>query len=565
MKRTTGIKNWLAAALVVGIAWSHSQPLWAQENNSATNIAPIAAEATDRSMATTSAATNDTSNEAVVAKTSATGENQSAQRRRGPVVKIGGDATANEGESAEVVVAIGGSATAGGNVKDAVVAIGGNALAKGDVGDAVVAIAGNAEANGKVGDAVVAVLGNVKIGPGAVVHGDAVAVGGKVEIAEGGKVEGEVVEVGVGKFPMLAPFMGLGDWFKHCVLKLRLLAPQVRWVWGATGAFLLLYLLITVALPRPIAACVNELTQRPATTFMLGLLTLLLLPLVALVLTMTGIGVFVVPFVFAVVAIAALIGKAALLQYFGGLIFRAFGNTVARPVPALLTGFALITLLYLVPILSLLVFAMTCLWAIGVAVTAAFGGARKESPKRPDAPPASPTATSTTEIAPVPVANLNPSAATDCSLGAATANQPTMPSQPMVTAVSEALSLPPASFWERMGAAFLDVILVSILGSFVGGPPLGFLVALAYFAGMWAWKGTTIGGVILKLKVVRLDDQPITFAVALVRGLASAFSVIVLFLGFFWMIWDRDKQTWHDKIAGTVVVRLPRSMSLLCL
>ena len=30
-----------------------------------------------------------------------------------------------------------------------------------------------------------------------------------------------------------------------------------------------------------------------------------------------------------------------------------------------------------------------------------------------------------------------------------------------------------------MGAAFLDVILVSILGSLVGGPPLGFLVALA--------------------------------------------------------------------------------------
>jgi uncharacterized RDD family membrane protein YckC len=125
--------------------------------------------------------------------------------------------------------------------------------------------------------------------------------------------------------------------------------------------------------------------------------------------------------------------------------------------------------------------------------------------------------------------------------------------------------LPHANFWERMGAAFLDLVIVGLLSTLVGGLPLGFLVALAYFAGMWAWKGTTIGGIVLNLKVVRLDDQPVTFAVALVRGLAAGLSVIVLMLGFFWMIWDPEKQTWHDKSAGTVVVRSPRGMPLVCL
>jgi uncharacterized RDD family membrane protein YckC len=128
----------------------------------------------------------------------------------------------------------------------------------------------------------------------------------------------------------------------------------------------------------------------------------------------------------------------------------------------------------------------------------------------------------------------------------------------------DALAYPRAGFWERMGAGFLDIVLVSILGSLVGGPPLGFLVALAYFAGMWAWKGTTIGGIVLKLQVVRLDNQPVTFAVALVRGLAAAFSIVVLFLGFIWIAFDQDKQGWHDKIAGTVVVRLPRGTPLVC-
>ena len=123
-----------------------------------------------------------------------------------------------------------------------------------------------------------------------------------------------------------------------------------------------------------------------------------------------------------------------------------------------------------------------------------------------------------------------------------------------------------------MGAAFLDVVLVCILGSLAGGffghhfnLPFKFIIALAYFAGMWAWKGMTVGGVVLKLHVVRQDGGPLTFPVALVRALAAAFSAAVLFLGFFWIAWDRDKQGWHDKIAGTVVVRLPRSMPLVCL
>jgi len=40
--------------------------------------------------------------------------------------------------------------------------------------------------------------------------------------------------------------------------------------------------------------------------------------------------------------------------------------------------------------------------------------------------------------------------------------------------------------------------------------------------------------------------------------------VVVFFLGFLWVAWDKDKQGWHDKIAGTVVVRLPQAQPLVC-
>ena len=39
------------------------------------------------------------------------------------------------------------------------------------------------------------------------------------------------------------------------------------------------------------------------------------------------------------------------------------------------------------------------------------------------------------------------------------------------------------------------------------------------------------------------------------RQLAKLVSLIPLGLGFLWMLWDPRRQTWHDKIAGTVVVR----------
>jgi uncharacterized RDD family membrane protein YckC len=122
-----------------------------------------------------------------------------------------------------------------------------------------------------------------------------------------------------------------------------------------------------------------------------------------------------------------------------------------------------------------------------------------------------------------------------------------------------------------MGAAFLDLVIVGILSGITGGlfarlvPAYPLVVALAYFAGMWAWKGTTIGGVVLSLRVVRLDNGPVTFPVALVRGLGAALSAVVLFLGFLWIAWDDEKQGWHDRIAGTVVVRLPRGTPLVML
>ena len=84
-----------------------------------------------------------------------------------------------------------------------------------------------------------------------------------------------------------------------------------------------------------------------------------------------------------------------------------------------------------------------------------------------------------------------------------------------------------------------------------------FLLFLIYRIAHWSWQGTTVGGIICRLRVVRTDGTPIRFTEAAVRGLSSILSTLVVGLGWLWILWDPERQAWHDKIAGTLVVRVP--------
>jgi len=116
-----------------------------------------------------------------------------------------------------------------------------------------------------------------------------------------------------------------------------------------------------------------------------------------------------------------------------------------------------------------------------------------------------------------------------------------------------------------MGALFLDVLLVgfatSLLHTFGDHHLLSdfHIVVLAiYGAVMWKLRGTTVGGIVFDLHVVRLDGRPLDWETAIVRALGCFLSLAVVFLGFIWIAFDDNHQAWHDKIAGTVVVRAKR-------
>ena len=496
---------------------------------------------------------------------------------RNAIVVFGKDVLLKSNETAEAVVVIGGSARIEGRVREAVVAIGGDIAVSGEVGDAVVAV-----------------MGGVELSSGAKVRRDVVAVGGTVDVPEGAIVEGKTQEVSVGGFG-LPKLTWLREWLRECVFKCRPLAPQVGWVWWANGAFLLVYLLIALAFPGAVQACVNQLNNRPATTFLGGLVIKLLVPLVIGVLAITGIGLLGVPFLSAAMLLAKLFGKVALFIYLGQQLVRPFtAGGIQNRLGAFAIGWILVTLLYMVPFLGLFTFVVLGTWALGTAVMAAIGRSRHEAPPRgmPLAPVPPPP--DSTFASPVPPAMTSGAVATPAAPAFSAPPPPANPHRVPPTLSSgsplglpDALVYPRATFWLRAAAGFVDLALIlavslvliyflhvagaledRVLGnrfvtSWLGGDMMFPIWATTYFTAMWAWRGTTVGGVVTKLKVVRLDGQPVGVAVGLVRALSAWFSALALFLGFFWILLDKEQQGWHDRIAGTVVVRLPHSVPLV--
>ena len=66
----------------------------------------------------------------------------------------------------------------------------------------------------------------------------------------------------------------------------------------------------------------------------------------------------------------------------------------------------------------------------------------------------------------------------------------------------------------------------------------------------------TIGNKILGIRVLDgHSGRSLPYARAFARALMSNLSALPCFLGFFWMLWEPRKRTWHDMVATSLVVR----------
>lgn len=131
-------------------------------------------------------------------------------------------------------------------------------------------------------------------------------------------------------------------------------------------------------------------------------------------------------------------------------------------------------------------------------------------------------------------------------------------------------------FWVRFGASIVDTIILimitfPILFLIYGGEYfyrgetvqgwLDFIVSYVFPISaiilFWVYKSATPGKIALLAKIVdvKTGNKP-SLKQSIVRYLGYYVSLIPLGLGFFWIAWDAKKQGWHDKMAGTVVIRV---------
>jgi uncharacterized RDD family membrane protein YckC len=517
-----------------------------------------------------------------------------ARTTRTPRIRLTKENTGNErvaivndvhlatGEKADAVVAVVGSATSEGEVADAVVSILGNStVSAGSVGDTVVSVMGNTYVNTKIGGDAVAVMGNVDLGPKAEIGGDVVSVGGTVNRDPQAIVHGNVQNVAIAHgFGHLG---GFHTWLRECLMLGRPLgfAPGLGWAWALALGFFALYLVLALIFGSSVEKCAQTLETRPGGSVLAAFLTLLLIPVLVVLLCITIVGIAVVPFLVLGLIIAGLFGKTVMLAWVGRRITKFFGpGPLSHAAVATLIGGVIVLALYTVPFVGMTIQKSFDLLGLGVVVYTLMLVSKRPKPAAPVPPaggvpaapplmpmaPASPGASAAasgieagvTEVAPGATATLPPMAA-----GFAAPLSPV--SAPVAPAVTvSAATLPRAGFWIRVAALALDGILVGVLAAMMGGAGKYILLLLAaYGAVMWKLKGTTIGGIVCGLKVVRLDDREIDWATAIVRALGCFLSLAVVGLGFIWVAIDDEKQSWHDKIAGTTVVRVPKGVSLL--
>jgi uncharacterized RDD family membrane protein YckC len=130
-------------------------------------------------------------------------------------------------------------------------------------------------------------------------------------------------------------------------------------------------------------------------------------------------------------------------------------------------------------------------------------------------------------------------------------------------------------FWPRVGASIIDALLIGMItwplltaiygmsywsgDDFVKGP-VDFLLSWVFPAiaviAFWIAKQATPGKMAISARIVDAETGNVPSAGQFIgRYFAYFVSVLPLFVGIIWVAFDRRKQGWHDKLAGTVVIR----------
>jgi uncharacterized RDD family membrane protein YckC len=400
-------------------------------------------------------------------------------------------------------------------------------LGPGETAPEIVVVGASADIHGTIEKEVFVMGGTVHLGSEARVGTNLVVIGGDVIAAPGarvgdnlailgGRLEAESLALLVGGRTLLVQVPPLFGWTPAWVARgLAWGRPVPMEVFGVAvlaGLFMLSAIAVAGLFPGTTVRLRETAENGPLIAFFVGLLALVLAGPLFILLAVSVVGIVLIPFLVCGLAVSIFLGRMAVHGALGHRLAVAVALPwLSAPIPSVLAGTVILVAVYNLPLLGILVWGVTTPIGLGAALLAA---AR--------------------HLASRPVDDL------------------VIPGE-----------LPAVGFWPRLGATLLDLLLVAgVLAIFRW--PQGFVpVWILYHGILWSWKSTTVGGLALGLRIVRIDGKPMSAALATVRCLCAFLSFAAFFVGFFWAAWDARRQSWHDKITGTVIVRQSRPFSFV--
>jgi len=243
-------------------------------------------------------------------------------------VRIGGDVVVDEGTEVKDAVAVGGSVTV----------------------------------NGKVRNSAVAVGGSVILGPNAVIGNDVVSIGGAVKQAQGSKIHGDVVELNIPGVSAIMPFF-----FED---------TSYSWFWTfkiiSLLGFLALAVLLVAVLPKPFNLISNNVQQNLGKIILWGILGLVVLIPLAIFLVISVIGIPLIALEVFLAGIAFLVGYIAIAQLIGDKIAALMKRPALNVIWLTVMGLLALWLIGWVPFLGSLIKAVVILLGFGGVLATLF-------------------------------------------------------------------------------------------------------------------------------------------------------------------------------------------------
>lgn len=83
-------------------------------------------------------------------------------------------------------------------------------------------------------------------------------------------------------------------------------------------------------------------------------------------------------------------------------------------------------------------------------------------------------------------------------------------------------------------------------------------VLFAYFSAFWLRSGQTLAMKTWRIRLVNPDGTRLTLRQAALRFVIALLGLLLAGIGFWWALFDRDRQFLHDRIVGTRLIRVPR-------